>query len=289
MIRRVTPELLATALASTNDGIVITTAPEDDCKIIYVNKAFLNITGHSEEEVLGRNTRFLQEKGSDGPARKTMRNAIAQGKSCHVRIKNFKKNGELFWNELSLSPVVISGNKPDFYIGVQKDVTQEVQKEERVKFLVCHDELTHLLNFRGLYEQGAQLLETAKAHGEKVCIGLLDIDKFKQLNDTLGHQEGNRILQLFANALKASFRAEDVIGRLGGDEFVICATVTTGGVEWFEHRVALATQEVKKLLGGQWDFAVSAGFVFSDVLYSQKQQDLDALIAQADLKMYQKK
>lgn len=284
----VSPELLAMALGSTNDGIVITTAPEDDCKIIYVNKAFLEITGHSEEEVLGRNTRFLQGKGTSPDAREALRNAIRAGQSCVVRIKNFKKDGDFFWNELSLSPVIVYGSRPSFYIGVQKDVTREVEKEERVNFLVSHDELTQLLNFRGIYERGAVLLQAAKSNKEEVCVGVLDIDRFKQLNDTLGHGMGNHVLQLFSKALKTSFRALDIIGRLGGDEFVICAKVSAYEIDWFYRRVALAEQEVSELMGGQWDFSVSRGFVFSNALGANN-KELDALIGLADAKMYEDK
>jgi PAS domain S-box-containing protein len=118
------------AIASSADGVVIASMTLPNQPIIYANQAFERITGYESHEILGTNCRFLQGAEQDQPAVQTIRNAIAQGQSCHVVLRNFRKDGGLFYNELALSPVANADGKVTHYVGVQTDITERMAAEQ---------------------------------------------------------------------------------------------------------------------------------------------------------------
>lgn len=123
-------KLLSEAVEASNDGIAISDPNKPDNPLIYVNKAFEKITGYSISDVLGKNCRFLQGGERDQPGVQKLRTAIRNGNSCNTRLKNFKKNGEVFWNDFRLSPIFDDNNVLKYFVGVQTDVTAEVNKEK---------------------------------------------------------------------------------------------------------------------------------------------------------------
>ncbi|MCB2385387.1 MULTISPECIES: PAS domain-containing protein [Oceanospirillaceae] len=124
-------ELLKKAVDASNDGIVIAEQEGDDNILIYVNKAFERLTGYRADEILYQDCRFLQAGDRDQEGLTTIRSAISDGKSSRVILRNYRKDGSLFWNELSISPVYNSEDQLTYYIGIQKDVTAQVEFEER--------------------------------------------------------------------------------------------------------------------------------------------------------------
>lgn len=124
-------ELLKKAVDASNDGIVIAEQEGDDNILIYVNRAFERLTGYSADEILYQDCRFLQagDRAQDGL--EAIREAIELGRSSRVVLRNYRKDGSLFWNELSISPVYNQDDKLTYYIGVQKDVTAQVEAEQR--------------------------------------------------------------------------------------------------------------------------------------------------------------
>ncbi len=118
------------AINSSSDGIILTDPHLPDNPVIFVNPAFLNTTGYSKEEVIGNNCRFLQGNERNQPELKKLRDAIVNGTTCHALLKNFKKNGEAFWNDFHLSPILGDQNTVKYFLGVQNDITQEVKKEQ---------------------------------------------------------------------------------------------------------------------------------------------------------------
>ena len=118
------------AINSSSDGIILTDPQLPDNPVIFVNPAFLNTTGYSKEEVIGKNCRFLQGNERNQPELKKLRDAIVNGTTCHALLKNFKKNGEAFWNDFHLSPILGDQNTVKYFLGVQNDITQEVKKEQ---------------------------------------------------------------------------------------------------------------------------------------------------------------
>ncbi|WP_019626073.1 PAS sensor domain-containing protein [Thioalkalivibrio sp. ALJT] len=133
MTRTIDAELLALAVDASNDGIVIAEREGDDNILIYVNHAFEELTGYHSEEILYRDCRFLQGDDTDQEARHQIREALAENRPCRVTLRNYRKDGRLFWNELSLTPVFNDEDRLTYYIGIQKDITDRVEAEQRAE------------------------------------------------------------------------------------------------------------------------------------------------------------
>jgi len=126
-------ELLKKAVDASNDGIVIAEQEGDDNILIYANKAFERLTGYHVDEILYQDCRFLQTGDRDQTGLDTIREAIKQGSSARVVLRNYHKDGSMFWNELSISPIYSDEDQLTYYIGIQKDVTAQVEAEARAK------------------------------------------------------------------------------------------------------------------------------------------------------------
>ncbi|WP_017926630.1 PAS sensor domain-containing protein [Thioalkalivibrio sp. HL-Eb18] len=133
MTRTIDAELLALAVDASNDGVVIAEREGDDNILIYVNRAFEELTGYRSEEILYRDCRFLQGDDTDQEARTEIRAAIQENRPCRVTLRNYRKDGSLFWNELSLTPVFNDEDHLTYYIGIQKDITARIEAEQRAE------------------------------------------------------------------------------------------------------------------------------------------------------------
>jgi len=127
------PELLLKIINASSDGIVVAEKEGQDNIIIYVNDAFEKLTGYSADDILYRDCRFLQGEERSQEARLELKRAIAEDRPTLVRLKNFRKDGTMFWNELSVTPVFNDDDKCTYYIGIQKDVSKEVDLLEKLK------------------------------------------------------------------------------------------------------------------------------------------------------------
>ena len=208
----------ATVFDNTMEGILITDA---ECNIVAVNQAFTNITGFASEDVLGRNPRLLQSGLHDKAFYQALWQTVEHSGQWQGEIWNRRKDGEMFpaWENIS---VVRDGQgRITHYVAVLADISPLKQAEERLTHLAHHDSLTGLPNRLAFAAGLEQALERAKRHQQKLALLFLDLDRFKLINDTLGHTAGDKLLQVIAERLKNSVRAEDVAARLGGDEFTI--------------------------------------------------------------------
>ncbi len=129
------PRVLERAVEATRTGVLITDPNRPDNPIVYANPAFERITGYSAEEVIGRNCRFLQRDDRDQPALEEVRTAIREGRDCRVAVRNYRKDGALFWQELSISPVRDDRGRITHFVGIQEDVTERKLAEERLAHL----------------------------------------------------------------------------------------------------------------------------------------------------------
>jgi PAS domain S-box-containing protein len=146
--------LFKRAIAASSNGIVITETTKPDNPILYANPGFERITGYSAEEVIGRNSRFLQGRDRQQPALQEIRHALAEHRSCTVMLRNYRKDGSLFWNELSISPIFDHENKLTHYIGVQTDVTQRKQAEdERDRFFTLSIDMLGIAGLDGRFRR----------------------------------------------------------------------------------------------------------------------------------------
>lgn len=128
-------KLLQLVVDASSDGIVVAEQEGDDNILIYANKAFTRLTGYANEEILYRDCRFLQGDDRQQSAVDVIRQSIAKGEHSRQILRNYRKDGSVFWNELSITPVRNEANKLMYYIGIQKDVTEQVRREERIREL----------------------------------------------------------------------------------------------------------------------------------------------------------
>lgn len=209
------------ALHASSNGIVITRCAGKNNPIEYVNPAFERMTGYQEQEVLGRDSRFMAAPGLDDLERTKLKLAIHECKEINVIFRNLRKNGELFWNDLTITPVWDDFGVATHFIGVLNDVTLTKHRTSHLEHAVNHDVLTGLANRNLLWDRLEQALHVAQRNKTMVATVMVDLDNFKTINDTMGHDAGDEVLRVTARRLKASVRDSDTVARLGGDEFVL--------------------------------------------------------------------
>lgn len=203
-------KLLKKAIDASASSIVIADAEKRDMPLIFVNRAFEKITGYAAQEILGRNCRFIQGKDRRQPGIRIIRDSIKKHRPCHVLLRNFRKNGELFWNELYLSPVFGADGKLTHYIGVQTEVTARVQAEEKLKKYKAELESLVKKQTQSLEEKNialkemlSQLDSEKKALEEKVAANVDSV--LLPLVDRLRRKGGRQMarpMQLLDNSLR---------------------------------------------------------------------------------------
>ena len=213
------------ALASSGNGIIMTDASLASCPIIFVNPAFTRITGYAQHEVLGLNCRFLQGDDINQPELDQIRVALAEQRDVHVVLRNYRKDGMLFFNDLFISPVPDESGKLTHFIGILNDITQQKCDQEKLAFQITHDELTGLPNYSLLLQRLQQDMLSAQRSSTMVALLIVDIDQSKLINERIGHAAGDQLIKGFADRLRSCMRAGDTLARHRGDEF---AAILTG-------------------------------------------------------------
>ncbi len=213
--------LLQRAVESTKDGMIIVDITGPDHPITYVNAAFERMTGYQSREVIGRNCRFLQSEDRLQNEIGVMHRAIAERASCEVVLRNYRKDGSLFWNRLILSPVHDDAGQVTHYIGVQTDITgQKVMEAER-NYLATHDPVTRLPRFAGSEGRIEVLIQQARELGRRMVLIFVDLDGFNSVNETLGFAMGDAALRHAADRLRDAAGPANEVMRYAGDEFLI--------------------------------------------------------------------
>ena len=209
----------ATVFESTREGVVITDLQP---RIVSVNAAYTTITGYTEADVLGRNPGLLRAGREDQDFYRTMWNSILETGHWQGELWNRRKNGELFPQLLTVSTVYDEEGRPSNYVGVMTDLSQLRDTEARFEHLAHYDSLTGLPNRLLLQSQLKHALESAGRHKRRVAVLSLDLDRFKNINDSLGHPVGDELLKAMARRLQEKLSGEDsTLGRLGDDEFLL--------------------------------------------------------------------
>lgn len=209
------------ALGAASNGVIIAHNGGPDHPTEYVNPAFERITGYAADEIIGRDPRFMAASGLDADERNRMRQALHEQRSVHVVLRNLRKNGELFWNDLNITPVHDDNGQVTHFVGILVDVTASKQRADRLEHEVNQDSLTGLANRTLLWDRLDHALHLAQRHQTLVAAVLIDLDNFKTINDTFGHDAGDAVLKVVARRLQATVRDSDTVARLSGDEFVM--------------------------------------------------------------------
>lgn len=210
------------AIESTNNAIVIAKASRAEGNpIIYVNPAFERITGYSAAEILGRDARFLIGSDWDQPELERLRQAMRDSVEIRIVLRNYRKDGTLFWNELWFAPVFDESRQVTHFIGAINDVTDRVRYQEQLERQANYDLLTGLANRNLLRDRLNQALVQAQRSHWLVAVIFIDLDHFKVINDNMGHNGGDVLVGAVAQRLLGCVREVDTVARLGGDEFVM--------------------------------------------------------------------
>jgi len=209
------------AISSSLNAIVITQCEQGEHRIEYVNPAFEHITGYSLAEIKGRDPRFMRVEGCDLDERRRIHDALKRKEGVRAVLRNVRKNGETFWNDLRIDPVANLDGEITHFVGVINDITEARHYERRLHHLAHHDPLTGLANRTLLQERLRSAIEATLRSETCGALAFLDLDNFKHINDTFGHEAGDVVLREVAQRLRENMREEDTIARLGGDEFVL--------------------------------------------------------------------
>ncbi len=277
-------QLLARVFNDIREGIMIT-----DIKgvITDVNPAFYEITGYSRKEVLGKNSNLLNSDKHPPEFYSAIGQALIKQGYWRGEVWSRKKDGELFAESLTISSILGDDEKPLNYVGVFSDITQSKKQQQTLELMAHYDVLTQLPNRILLADRFNQAIGHSKRTNSLLATCFLDLDNFKPVNDTYGHDAGDKLLIEIAARIKSIIREEDTVSRLGGDEFVILLGDIKKNKQCkhlLDRLLGMISQPY--LIDGHAVY-ITASIGYS--LYPQDNADLDTLIRHADQAMYQAK
>lgn len=277
--------LAATVFESTHEGVII--ADADGC-IVAVNQAFTRVTGYTEAEAIGRKPSLLQS-GRHGPDfYAAIWLALEEAGHWQGEIWNRRKNGELYPELLSISAVRDRRGAVCNYVGIFTDISQLKESEAKLSHLAHYDPLTGLPNRLLLSSRLQHAIEQAQRQDYRLAVLFLDLDRFKNVNDSLGHQVGDELLRAVTERLGQRLRAEDTLARLGGDEFVVLLErLREPRDAALVARIMLDALTEPFVLARGHEVYIGASIGIS--LYPDDGQEVAQLIQHADVAMYQAK
>jgi diguanylate cyclase (GGDEF)-like protein/PAS domain S-box-containing protein len=277
-------KLLSQVLDHSAEGIVICDPQE---RILVTNKAFEQLTGFSADEAVGKTPRILQSGHQDCAFYADVWKSVLETGSWLGEMWNRRKSGEIYAEWLSISAVRDQRGALTHYVGIFSDITAHKRDQERIVHLAHYDALTDLPNRALLMDRLNQLVKVAKRRKSKVAALFIDLDRFKGVNDSLGHDVGDQLLQTLAKRLTKEVREEDTVARLGGDEFVMVFQ----GVDYIQDIAVRANNLLSCLaepvtLNG-YELTVTASMGVS--LYPDDATNGQEMIRNADAAMYKAK
>ena len=277
-------KLLAAALEAAANSITVTDAKGN---IVWTNPAFSALYGYSAEEVMGKNCSLLRSDVQDARFYKEMWDVISSGRTWRGEIVNRRKDGALIPEEMTITPVESQPGTITHFIAIKQDISERKLAQQRVNYLAYYDALTGLPNRMLLREHLNTAVAAARRRGRGVALLFLDLDRFKIINDSLGHSFGDLLLRQVASRLKNEIRQEDTVARVGGDEFLILLN----NVENFAEVEVIATRIVKSVMG---EFVIQGRTVsvtcsLGISVFPEHGEDAEALIKNADMAMYSAK
>lgn len=280
-IKQNVTKLANKVLENTSEGIMVTNARGE---IISVNPAFEIVTGYSSEDVIGKNPNILQSGIHDRQFYKTMWKQVKEHGYWKGEIWNKRKNEEIYPEWLTICSIHDGLGKLINYVAVFTDITDRKYAEEQLRYLAHYDSLTGVANRYSLNKRLEGLILTAEKYGQQLAVLFLDLDRFKQINDTLGHNYGDLLLKRVSSRLKGLIKNKDMIARLGGDEFVIVLPNIKHPKEAIHTASRIIDALTKSFFLNNHEVFITTSIGIS--LYPLDGTDMETLLRNADKAMY---
>lgn len=277
-------KLAATVFETASEAVMIT---DDRSNILMVNRAFCLITEYSEEEVIGKNPSILSSGRHDDAFYADMFDQLSKTGSWEGEIWNRRKSGEIYPEWLSISTIRDNRGKPKQYVSLFSDITKRKRDEQKIRHQANFDSLTGLPNRSLFTDRFSRALDRAERDGKRVALLFIDLDRFKNINDTLGHTAGDQLLQEASRRLVHCLRKSDTVARLGGDEF----TVILPDVKEI-HNIEDAVIKILEALAEPYKLEGNDAFVSASIgvtVYPEDGRMVDTLLRNADSAMYRAK
>ncbi|WP_299183901.1 EAL domain-containing protein [uncultured Neptuniibacter sp.] len=279
--------IAATAFDS-QEGMLIT---DENHKILRVNNAFTRVTGYEPEEIIGKTPASLQSGHHNEEFYSKMMSVLAKERFWQGEIWNKRKSGEIYPQQLTITAVEAEAGRVTNYVGSFTDITQRKKSEEDIHKLAFYDPLTGLPNRRSLQERIDGALRSARITEQVSALMFIDLDNFKKLNDTQGHDRGDMLLIEVAERLDRCVRNADMVARLGGDEFIIILenlgceeTQVLSQIQKIAEKVITSVEKVFVLDGLSYHSGCSVGITLFNA-YDRPEE----IMKRADMAMYQAK
>lgn len=280
---------VAAAAFETHDGILITDAKAN---IQRVNRAFEKITGYSQWEVLGRNPRLMSSGRHDAAFYKEMWERLIQEGAWAGEIWDRRKSGEVYPKWMTITAVKDGQGRVSNYVAIFSDITERKRNEEEIRNMAFYDALTQLPNRRLFLDRLRSALAASTRSGDFGALLFIDLDRFKVLNDALGHDYGDLLLIEVAERIKACVREIDTVARLGGDEFVVVVEDIGGNLEEASYRAGLVAEKIREALSHAYHLKEHQHYSSPSIgveMFHDGSASIDELIKHADVAMYQAK
>ncbi|MDD2700153.1 MAG: EAL domain-containing protein [Sideroxydans sp.] len=288
--KRTESQLRVAAIAfETHEAIMIT---DTNGHIIRVNHAFQVITGYSAEDVLGKNPRILSSGRHSSEFYAAMWKKLLESGSWSGEIWDKRKNGQVYPKWLTITAVKNREGETTEYVAIFSDITNRKQAEEEIFSLAFYDTLTKLPNRRFLLERLQQSISTSARNHLHGALLFLDMDRFKTLNDTLGHDHGDLFLIEVARRMQHCVRDMDTVARIGGDEFVILIEEIDADANEASQKAAVIAEKIRLSLAQPYQLNANEYHSSPSIgvcLYRGDKESVDELLKHADMAMYQAK
>jgi diguanylate cyclase (GGDEF)-like protein/PAS domain S-box-containing protein len=273
----------------TNDAIMITDA---DAHVIRVNRAFTDITGYAPEEVLGKNPSMMNSGRHDKTFYTEMWQQLLHHGAWSGEIWDRRKSGQVYPKWLNITAVKDEAGEATRYVAIFSDITARKQAEEEIRNLAFYDTLTHLPNRRLFLDRFRAALPISARRNTYGALMFIDMDKFKMINDTLGHDYGDMLLIEVASRIKQCVREMDTVARLGGDEFTVLIEGVSKDKDDTSRKVGMVAEKIRESLAQPYRLKEHLHHSSPSIgvsLFRGEEEAVDVLLRHADMAMYQVK
>lgn len=277
---------LALAVAQSPGSIVIT---DTKGRIEYVNQAFEQITGYAAKEIIGENIRILNRGDTPRETYDLLWQTLTRGDIWKGEFHNTRRDGTRYVEFATIAPMRSPDGTVTHYVAVNQDITEKRQSEALIRRLAYYDTLTELPNRARFNEQLSAALSDSRHRGEYGALMVLDIERFKFINDTLGYEAGDQLLREFAHRLRQSLDGEDVVARIGGDEFAALLRGLGRDADQAQTRAKAAAQRLYVHIDTPYRVGVSGGsdvrraFRIGLCLFGPEDESADVVLKRAEV------